>query len=102
MSGIGLRPLEFKVIVKPDVIEEKTTGGIIIPEQVKEQKQNAQNSGTIMEVSEHAFSYDDWVSDKPKPGDRVYYARYAGATVEGGDGNEYRIINDKDITAIIC
>ena len=99
----GIRPTEFKVLIRPKTVEEKTAGGIIIPEQAKEREQFAQMEGEIMAVAPLAFSYAEWPEDSPPPqvGDRVLFAKYGGATVTGLDRTEYRLVNDKDIGAII-
>jgi len=59
--------------------------------------------GTIVEVSPGAFSYHMWPSwvEIPKAGDRVLYARYGGTLQTGKDGIVYRMVNDKDIGAVI-
>lgn len=99
----GIQPTEFKVLIKPKTVEEKTAGGIIIPEQAKEREQFAQMEGEIIASSPLAFTYQDWPegASPPKVGDRVLFAKYGGATVTGLDRQEYRIVNDKDIAAVI-
>jgi chaperonin GroES len=100
----GILPTEFKVLIDPKVVEEKTKGGIILPDQKKDQDQFAQQEGRIVAVSQLAFSYasaDEWGDAKPKVGDVVSYARYAGAVLKGRDGKDYRVVNDKDIFAVL-
>lgn len=100
----GILPTEFKVVVLPDAVEEKSKGGIIIPDQKKDQDQFAQQDGVLVAVSPLAFSYaseSEWGGHKPKPGDRVSFARYAGALKKGKDGKDYRIVNDKDLYAVL-
>ena len=47
-------------------------------------------------------AFEDWHDKRlPKLGDKVLIAKYAGITVKGADGQEYRILNDKDISAIL-
>lgn len=101
----GILPTEFKVLIEPKPVDEKTKGGIILPDQKKEQDQFAQMEGTVIAVSALAFSFasnSEWAGQKPKIGDRVSYARYAGAVLKGRDGKDYRIINDKDIFAVLA
>lgn len=106
MNETGIRPTEFKVLVAPKAIEEKI-GSIIMPDQVKDQEKFAQVEGTIIAASPLAFSYAtaaEWAAagaEKPKPGQRVLYAKYAGVRVKGKDGKEYLLVNDKDLTATI-
>jgi co-chaperonin GroES (HSP10) len=92
--------------VQPIKVDEKTKGGIILPDETKERDQFAQMQGTLIAVSPLAFTYADKVDwgdyAKPKPGDKVMFARYAGAAVKGKDGADYRIISDKDISAVLA
>ncbi len=99
----GIVPFEFKVLVKQDVMAEKTKGGIIIPEPARDDQQRAVMRGEIVSMSTAAFSYHNWdeTTRMPQVGDRVVYARYAGSIILGKDDVEYRLINDKDIGAII-
>jgi chaperonin GroES len=100
----GIYPTEYKVLLRPKTVEEKTKGGIIIPEETKDREQFAQMEGELIAVSPLAFSYDDWkdhTNSRPKPGDRVLFAKYSGAKVTGKDGKEYRLANDKDVAAVL-
>jgi len=106
----GLRPIEYKVLVKPDDIEDEikknykalAASGFSMAEEARDKEQAAAMSGTIVDVSPLAFSYDTWPdeSQKPKTGDRVFFSRYAGNTLKGTDGQEYRLINDRDVVAV--
>lgn len=100
--GHGIVCLEYKVLVRPRKAEEKTKGGIVLPQQVVEKDQHAAMEGEICGMSPFAFSYEEWPigADKPRIGDTVVFARYAGITQKGNDGVEYRIMNDKDIVAV--
>lgn len=98
----GLRALEYKVLLLPDTVEEITAGGIIKPQSTAEQDSWAQVKGTVVSVGGKAF--DDWSPDERgilKPGARVYYSKYEGVLVQGADGEEYRLIQDKGIGAIV-
>jgi chaperonin GroES len=95
----GIRPVEFKVLVKPDGVEKTSAGGIIIPDDKSDRDQMAMATGVIAEQSEYAFSA--WDNNAPKPGDRVIFAKYAGMVTTGNDGEEYRVMNDKDICAVL-
>lgn len=102
LNTTGILPTEYKVLVKPDKMEEKTAGGIIIPDEALERKQAAATKGRIIDVSPLAFKYDDWPDDErvPEAGDRIAFARYAGVAIES-NGEDYRLINDKDCIAIL-
>lgn len=101
----GIQPTEFKVLIAPKPVQAKSKGGIILPDDTKERDQYAQMEGELVACSPLAFTYagaHEWNgSDKPRPGDRVLFAKYAGAVVQGKDGKDYRICNDKDVTAVL-
>lgn len=97
----GIKPVEYKVLILPDKVEEKTTGGIILPDMTKDRDQMAQVKGVIVAVSPDAFCTEEWRCSAPRLGMRVYYGKYAGYTVRGADGEDYRLVNDKDIVATI-
>lgn len=105
-NGSGILPTEYKVLVQPIKVEDKTKGGIILPDETKERDQFAQMQGVLVAISPLAFTYanaDDWAgAEKPKPGDKVLFAKFAGAAVKGKDGESYRIVNDKDISAVLA
>ena len=97
----GFEPLEYKVIVAPDAVEETTVGGIIIPDATKDEKQLAMTRGEIVSISPIAFRYDEYPVDQiPKVGERVLTARYAGKMFKGRDGKDYRILADADIIGV--
>lgn len=102
----GITPTEFKVLIDPKAVEAKV-GSIIIPDMTQDREKFAQIKGRIVARSPHAFSYatqaewDAVGATKPGPGDIVIYAKYAGVRVKGKDGNEYLVINDKDICAVL-
>lgn len=98
----GISPTEYKVLIEPVEIDEKV-GSIIIPDIAKDTEQHAQMQGILIDASPLAFSYDDWPEGAavPKPGDKVLFAKYAGAVIDGTDGRKYRIVNDRDIAAIL-
>jgi chaperonin GroES len=103
-NNSGIHPSEFNVLVRPKPVEEKTKGGIILPDNTKEREQFAQLEGVLIEASPLAFTYHDGTVEAfnpPKAGDRILFAKYAGALVTGSDGVDYRIIKDKDLTAVL-
>jgi len=92
MGKINIQPLGDRVVVQPALAEEKTTGGIIIPDTAKEKPQR----GTIVAVP---------AENKEKPitvkvGNKVLYGKYAGTEITI-DGNDYLIMSESDILAII-
>jgi chaperonin GroES len=97
MAKINLKPLADRVIVKPSEAEEKTKGGIILPDTAKEKP----IEGTIVAVGPGKVG-DDGKTVKPevKVGDKVLYGKYSGTEVTV-DGEEYLIMRESDIFAII-
>ncbi len=99
----GIEPTEYRVLVKPDPAPEKSKGGIIFTEDTREKEQYASQEGTLIAVSPLAFTYHDpWpeTARKPKPGDRVIFARYNGLVYKR-DGKAYRLLNDLDICGVL-
>ena len=94
---------EFKVLVRPDDVIEKTPGGVIIPQMA--QKEFEVHTGTLEMVSDDAFSYHvNTDARRPQVGDRVLMAKYAGVVLSEKftkDGKAYRILNDRDILCAI-
>jgi len=96
-------PVEYKVCVLPDEVEG-STGLIHKPETVIWEETRAQVLGTVVAVSDMAFTLEDgskWKCRVPKVGDRVRFAKYAGLMTDKIEGKFYRYMNDKDIVAII-
>ena len=103
MNPSGISPTEFKLLIKPDKVAERTAGGVWRPQTQVEQEQAAATTGTIIAKAPLAFTYADWPEGvaPPKEGERVAFARYAGMSIKGKDGEDYRVINDKDVVAVV-
>ncbi len=103
MNPTGIRPIEYKVLVRVDELEDKSAGGIFIPEQHLEREQIAHDRGTLVDASEMAFS--DWQGRKPEIGNKVIFNKYAGSIIMHETKERkrirYRLCNDKDIVAIL-
>lgn len=101
----GIEPMEYKVLVRPKTVDEKTTGGLYLPEDVKEKEQFGQMEGLLVAVSPGAFTYnyEGWPADAdlPKVGDRVVFSRYQATEIKGVDGNKYWIMQDKSIAGVM-
>jgi chaperonin GroES len=92
MTKVKIKPLADRVLVEPAAAEEKTAGGIIIPDTAKEKPQK----GTVVAVGPGK-------KDEPmtvKPGDQVLYGKYAGTEITI-DGVNYLIMRESDIVAVI-
>lgn len=100
MNTSGITPADVKVLFLPDPVEEKTKGGIILADTIREKSQYAAIKGTLVEVGPNAFL--EWGDGKrPQAGQRVVTAQYAGLNIEGADGLKYRLCNDEDIIAVL-
>jgi chaperonin GroES len=86
-----LKPLDDRVVIEQKEIEEKSVGGIIIPDTAKEKP-------LIGEVI--AVGTDEDLQDIIKVGDKVLYAKYSGTEVEL-ENKKYIIISRSDILATI-
>ncbi len=92
-----LRPLQDRVIVKRVAEEEKTKGGIIIPDTAKEKP----IEGKVLAVGNGKVLEDGKVrSLDVKAGDRILFTKYAGTEVKL-DGEEHLIIREEDILGVV-
>lgn len=92
MSKVNIKPLADRVVVEPAAAEEKTAGGIIIPDTAKEKPQR----GTVVAVGAGK-------KDEPttvKVGDTILYGKYAGTEIQV-DGKDFLIMRESDIFAVI-
>ena len=89
---MNIKPLADRVLVRPAAAEEKTTGGIIIPDSAKEKPLK----GEVLAVG-HGTKDEEMVV---KNGDQVLYGKYAGTEIEV-DGETLLIMRQSDILAII-
>ena len=86
------KPLHDRVVVKRLESDEKTSGGIIIPDTAKEKPQK----GTVVSVGPGTTENPITV----KVGDSVLYGKYAGTELQH-DGEDYLIMKESDILAIV-
>ena len=92
-----VRPLHDRLIVKRLEEEEKTKGGIIIPDTAKEKPVE----GKVIAVGEGKIKEDGTkIPMEMKKGDRILFAKYAGTEVKI-DGEEHLIMKEDDVLAII-
>jgi chaperonin GroES len=91
-SNLNITPLHDRVIVQAAPAEEKTAGGIIIPDTAKEKPQR----GTVVAAGPGK-------KDEPmtvKTGDNVLYGKYAGTEISI-EGRDYLIMRESDILAVV-
>lgn len=92
MGKMNIKPLADRVLIDPAPAEEKTTGGIIIPDTAKEKPQK----GKVVAVGPGK-------KDEPltvKEGDMVLYGKYAGTEITF-ESDTYLIMRESDIVAIV-
>jgi len=114
----GITPSGNRIVIQPDEVEQVTDGGIIIPATEAEKRQGAQSIGTLIAVGPDAWTHTTefvyrieagqkklfevrtkgYSEDFAKVGERVAFAKFGGLPVIGADGEQYRIMNDEDLT----
>ncbi|NWG22343.1 MAG: co-chaperone GroES [Chloroflexi bacterium] len=97
-TDFRIRPLADRVVVKPVEREEKTKGGIFLPDTASKERPM---EGTVLAVGEGRI--DDNGRRVPmnvKPGDKVVFAKYSGTEFKVDDV-EYLILSEKDILGIV-
>ena len=95
--GLNLKPLSDRIVVEPAEAEEKSSGGIILPDTAQEKPQQgkvvavgpgkASDAGTIIEMT-------------VKAGDKVLYGKYSGTEITL-EGTDYVIMRESDILAVL-
>ena len=92
MAQVNVKPLADRVLVEPAAAEQRTAGGIIIPDTAKEKPQK----GTVVAIG-------NGKKDEPltvKVGDQVLYGKYSGTEINI-EGKDYLIMRERDILAVI-
>lgn len=120
MNQSGIEPVGRHILVKPDEVEEKTEGGIVLPEEARTKYSQAVSTGVVVGIGPDAFRHgttdiyklvdgelklverrvDGYSKPFCKVGDRICFAKYAGKGIPGVDGEQYRMMNDEDITGL--
>ena len=97
MARIGIKPIADKVIVKRLEADEKTAGGIVLPDTAKEKPKR----GEVLAVGEGRLT--DTGERRPlqvSPGDQVLFSSYAGTEIKV-KGQEMIVMDEGDILAIV-
>ncbi|GAB61102.1 MAG: co-chaperone GroES [Candidatus Jettenia sp.] len=94
---VSIKPLDDRVVIEPIEAEEKTQGGILLPDTAKEKPMR----GKIVAVGEGRMLENGKRAELlVKKGDKVLYGKYAGTEVVV-DGKEYLVMRESDILAKI-
>ncbi len=94
---MNLKPLGDRVVIEHVDQNDKSSGGVFLPDTAKEKPQE----GIVRAVGTGRVTDDGkTLSMSVKPGDRVIYSKYSGSEVKV-DGTEYLIVSEKDVLAIV-
>ena len=95
---MNIKPLSDRIIVKALEAEEKTKGGIVLPDTAKEKPQE----GKVVAVGKGKVSDNGQVqAPEVKVGDRVLYGKYSGTEITTKEGEELLIMREEDILAVV-
>ena len=92
----NVQPLGDRVLLQPLEAEEKTSGGIIVPDSAKEKPQE----GKVIAVGKGKGEDGKVIPIEVKVGDKVLYGKYSGTEIKV-NGEEMLIVKEEDILAII-
>jgi chaperonin GroES len=96
-KSMNIRPLDDRVVVRPLEAEERTAGGIVLPDTAKEKPQQ----GEILAVGPgKMLDNGDRGGLSVKVGDRVFFGKYSGTEVKV-EGEELKILRESDILGIL-
>ena len=99
MKITGLKPLGDRVLVKPVHEEEKSKGGNLLPDTISKEKPQV---GEVLAVGPGGNDKEGkFVTMTLKKGDKVVYAKYSGTDIKDDADEDYLLISEKDILAII-
>jgi chaperonin GroES len=95
---MNLKPLDDRIVVKPNAAEERTASGLVIPDTAKEKPQQ----GTVLAVGPGRWSDDEGqhFALEIKVGDTVLYSKYGGTEITHG-GDDLLILSSRDVLAIV-
>ena len=97
-TKLSIRPLEDRIVVRPEEGEETTVSGIVIPDTAKEKP----SEGTVLAVGpgKRSETSGDVIPVDVKEGDRVLYSKYGGTEVKV-EGEELLILSARDVLAVV-
>ena len=91
-----LKPLDDRIVVKPNEAEQTTASGLVIPDTAKEKPQE----GIVLAIGPGRFEDGQRIPLDVKEGDRVLYSKYGGTEVKY-NGEEYLVLSARDVLAVI-
>ena len=94
---MNIRPLGDRIVVKPLEAQEKTKGGIVLPDTAKEKPQE----GKVMAVGKgKVLESGQTQTLEVKVGDKILYGKYSGSEISQ-DGEDLLIMREEDVFAVI-
>ena len=94
---MAIRPLDDRIVIRPLEAEEKTAGGILLPDTAKEKPQKAR----VLAVGEGRLSDEGKrIGMTVKPGDTVLFGKYSGTEVKW-KGEDLRILRESEVLAVL-
>jgi len=102
----AIRPIGWRVLVKPQVLKDVTEGGIALPDEVVQKNEVVAQVGQVIEIGPTAFSDKQLFPDNRVPykvGDWVIFPPYTGFQVtllEDGERVNYRLMNDDHVLGL--
>jgi chaperonin GroES len=94
---MAIKPLDDRVLVKPDEAEEKTASGIYLPDSAKEKPMH----GKVIAVGPGRVNDDGERTEmEVRKGDTVMYGKYSGTEVES-DGDKHVILRESELLAVL-
>ena len=96
MAKVNIKPLEDRVLIQIKEAESTTASGLVIPDSAKEKPQE----GVVIAAGPGRFDGDDRVPMDIKVGDTVVVSKYGGTELKY-DGEEYLLLNSRDVLAIL-
>jgi len=96
---VAIKPLGDRILVKPLEAEETTKGGIVLPETAKEKPQE----GKVVAVGKGKIKDDGSVQAlEVQVGDVVLYGKYSGTEISSKEGEDFLIMREEDVFAIVA
>ena len=101
MNKSGIIPTGHYILVKPDPVETKTSGGIVLVQETIDTEQRNTTKGILVAIG--PIGWAEFGNGEPwaKLGDHVCYGQYAGRNMKGIDDERYVLMNCEDILAVI-
>jgi chaperonin GroES len=93
---MNLKPLDDRIVVRPNEAETQTASGLVIPDTAKEKPQQ----GEVLAVGPGEYKDGERVPLDVSVGDKVVYSKYGGTEVKY-DGEDYLILSARDVLAVV-